>query len=1353
MKRTLAPSRSEFKRPASRLAKNNTIRFRISPSSRLSAKLSTKLSKSERRVRSFIGLGALLLGFAIVVISLTRGSAAATCISLTTSGAAYTQDFNTLASTGTSSTLPIGWALSESGTAANTTYTAGTGSSTTGETYSFGATGNTERAFGGLQSGSLIPTIGACFTNDTGSAINSLGISYTGEQWRLGALARADRIDFQYSLNATSLADGTWIDVNALDFTGPVTSGTVGALNGNVAPNRTTIASTIAGLNIPSGAAFFIRWTDFNASGSDDGLAVDDFSLIPNPPPSLSINDITVLEGDSGMTIARFTVSLSAPAPLSGVTFDIATQDQSATVVDNDYVSRSLTAQSISSGNQTYTFDVMVKGDTTSEPNETFLVNVTNIAGADAGDTQGVCTIANDDFMSTPIHTIQGNGNTSPFAGSTVTTVGVVTGVKSNGFFIQTRDVDADADPNTSEGIFVFTSSSPPASAAVGNFVVVMGLVQEFIPSTDPNSPPTTEITGSPTVSQLTTGNPLPAPTTITAAATLVNDLNNLEKYEGMRVHVDSLTVVAPTQGTITETSATSATNGVFYGVVTAVSRPFREKGVQVPDPLPAGSPCCVPRFDANPERLRVDSDGLTGAAALEVTSGAIVTNLTGPLDYAFRTYTILPEPGTPPSVSGNISAIAVPVPTANEFTVASFNMERFYDTTDDPSTSDVVLTTTAFNNRLKKASLAIRNVMRTPDILGVEEMENLATLQAVADKVNADAVAASQPNPLYQPYLVEGNDLGGIDVGFLVKSARVTVIDVTQFGKDTTYINPNNNQPEILNDRPPLVLRATLPPASGPAYPITVIVNHLRSLSGIDDPTDGNRVRTKRRAQAEYLANLIQARQVVDPAEHIVSVGDYNAFEISDGYVDVIGTIKGTPTPANEVVLGSSDLVNPDLTDLMAATADQRYSYSFDGNAQTLDHELITANLMTRFAHINYARNDADFPETFRNDSNRPERISDHDMPVTYFTFPTPCALSCPANISRSNDPGQCGAVIVYSPVTTGDCNTINCSPASGSLFPLGTTTVTCTESANGAVPKLHTPNSTPCSFTVTIQDTQPPTIACSGTVIRSTDPNKCTAVVTYPAPGVTDNCGATSSFVGKVIQPDTPLVPQCSPASGSVFPKGTTTVLCTVLDAHSNQASCRFNVVVNDTLPPVFNCRASVYAALPAACPLKTSGAVSYAYPSVTENCAGGLAVTCTPPTGSTFAVGSTTVNCTATDGAGNVATCSFQLNVFSLCMVDDTNPGNVVFMNAITGDYRYCCNGKIAASGRGTVANNGCAFSIDHVKGDRRVYMQGETISNGGAGSGAAFIETSVGKSCRISDRALVGNECNCNREKVV
>ncbi|MBV9959969.1 MAG: lamin tail domain-containing protein, partial [Acidobacteria bacterium] len=605
---------------------------------------------------------------------------------------------------------------------------------------------------------------------------------------------------------------------------------------------------------------------------------------------TLNIGDVTMAEGNAGTTNFTFTVSMTAPAGVGGVTFTVNTADGTATA-PSDYTAIVNGTGMIAEGSTSTQVTVVVNGDVTSEPNETFFVNLSNITGATAGDVQGQGTITNDDVTIIPVHDIQGNGNASPLAGQVVTTRGIVTGLRSNGFFLQTPDAQADADPNTSEGVFVFTSTAPPATAVIGNDVTVTATVQEFIPAADLNSPPATELI-TPTVSLNSTGNPLPAPVTITAADTLVNNINNLEKYEGMRVHVDSLTTVAPTQGTITEPSATVTSNGVFYGVITGVPRPFREPGIETPDPVPTPvpSPNNVPIFDANPERLRVDSDAQPGTTALNVTSNVLITNLTGPLDYAFRTYTILPDAATPPTVGPNIAPRPVPPQTSNEFTVGSFNMERFFDTVDAPGISDPVLTPTAFANRLNKASLVIRNIMRTPDIIGVTELENLTTLQAVANKINTDAMAAGQPNPNYVAYLQEGNDVGGIDVGFLVKSSRVSVVDVVQYGLNTTYINPNNQQAELLNDRPPLVARVTVPQTfTNTPVAFTVIINHLRSLSAVDDPVDGNRVRTKRRAQAEYLANLIQARQVADPTEKIITIGDYNAFQFNDGYVDSI--------------------------------------------------------------------------------------------------------------------------------------------------------------------------------------------------------------------------------------------------------------------------------------------------------------------------------------------------------------------------------------------------------------------------------------------------------------------------------
>jgi hypothetical protein len=193
-------------------------------------------------------------------------------ISMTSVDAAYTQDFDTLASIGTSSAVPNGWYFLESGTNANATYAAGDGSSNTGNTYSFGSLNSPERALGMLQSNSLVPMIGAAFANDTGREVNSIEISYTGEQWRMGAAGRIDWLDFQYSLD-----QGTWFDVDALDFISPVTGGTIGALDGNSA--STLISHNLTGLSVPSGSTFWIRWTDFNVSGADDGLAIDNFSL------------------------------------------------------------------------------------------------------------------------------------------------------------------------------------------------------------------------------------------------------------------------------------------------------------------------------------------------------------------------------------------------------------------------------------------------------------------------------------------------------------------------------------------------------------------------------------------------------------------------------------------------------------------------------------------------------------------------------------------------------------------------------------------------------------------------------------------------------------------------------------------------------------------------------------------------------------------------------------------------------------------------------------------------------------------------------------------------------------------
>lgn len=292
-------------------------------------------------------------------------------------------------------------------------------------------------------------------------------------------------------------------------------------------------------------------------------------------------------------------------------------------------------------------------------------------------------------------------------------------------------------------------------------------------------------------------------------------------------------------------------------------------------------------------------------------------------------------------------------MPQADDVAVATYNMERFFDDQNDPAIGEPVLTPAAFQARLNKASLAIRNYLHTPDILGTVEVENLSVLQTLAARVNADAVAAGQQDPRYVAYLQEGNDVGGIDVGFLVKTAdiaggvpRVEVLSIAQEGKTATWTEPASGV-SLLNDRPPLVLTANVHQADGRTLPLTAIVVHQRSLNGAEtDDAAGTRIRAKRQAQAEYLARLLQTRQQLNPDEKVLVMGDFNAFEFNDGYVDAMGTVTGKPAPDAQTVVGGdgADLVNPDYTDLTwFNTPDQSYSYAFDGNVQSLDHILPT--------------------------------------------------------------------------------------------------------------------------------------------------------------------------------------------------------------------------------------------------------------------------------------------------------------------------------------------------------------------------------------------------------------------------
>jgi hypothetical protein len=249
------------------------------------------------------------------ICSLALFAKAQTPFSLTTT--TYTQNFNTLDTTSTpSSNLPSGWSIFEVGTSgsADNLYVGGTGSSNTGNVYSFGAQGNPERALGSLRSGTNRTRFGVAFTNNTGSSITSLNINFTGEQWRSGDTASiADSLYLEYSTTATGINDtiSSWT-TNWSTMFNSVTFGLVNsALNGNLAANQSTESGMIT-VTIPVGGTIYLRWNDVNLAGSDDGMAIDDLSITfgtgainqPLIVSTVPVNNATgVAFGNSNLTV------------------------------------------------------------------------------------------------------------------------------------------------------------------------------------------------------------------------------------------------------------------------------------------------------------------------------------------------------------------------------------------------------------------------------------------------------------------------------------------------------------------------------------------------------------------------------------------------------------------------------------------------------------------------------------------------------------------------------------------------------------------------------------------------------------------------------------------------------------------------------------------------------------------------------------------------------------------------------------------------------------------------------------------------------------------------------------------
>lgn len=248
---------------------------------------------------------------------------------------------------------------------------------------------------------------------------------------------------------------------------------------------------------------------------------------------------------------------------------------------------------------------------------------------------------------------------------------------------------------------------------------------------------------------------------------------------------------------------------------------------------------------------------------------------------------------------------------------------------------------------------------------------------------------------------------------------------------------------------------------------------------------------------------------------------------------------------------------------------------------------------------------------------------VCSFDITVTDNQFPT--IANCPSNITISNSAGQCGATVSWAvPVASDNCsvNSFTSTHSPGAFFSLGTTTVIYTATdASG--------NSSTCSFTVTVNDTEQPVLSCPSNITVNNDAGDCGAIVNFSVVA-TDNCpGVTNSLTTGL-------------TSGSFFPVGTTTVSYLATDAASNTATCSFTVTVTDDEDPVFDCPADLLVC-------GNNSTVNFSIPSFTDNCTGSNAVQISgPSSGSVLTVGTYPVEFEVTDAAGNSSTCSYNIVV---------------------------------------------------------------------------------------------------------
>ncbi len=295
---------------------------------------SGSISGSTTGMLTIAAAGAANAGSYDVLVTNTVGTATSSAATLTISSAAagqlayaggtYSQNFNTLPTSSSSTTFTLsgtapfdltaatvsasgmtGWtAAANTGTL--TSLIANTGSGTGGGLYSYGSASSSDRALGSLGSGSVAPRYGLTLVNSTGQPITQFTLSYFGEKWRSGATTTSNTLTFAYGVGATNLTTGTFTNATTLNYASSTTTAS-GALDGNA--NRTSVSATITGFTWAANQTLVLRWTDVDDTGSDDGIAIDDLSFstpVGSAPTVVSTsptNNATGLLGSTAISV------------------------------------------------------------------------------------------------------------------------------------------------------------------------------------------------------------------------------------------------------------------------------------------------------------------------------------------------------------------------------------------------------------------------------------------------------------------------------------------------------------------------------------------------------------------------------------------------------------------------------------------------------------------------------------------------------------------------------------------------------------------------------------------------------------------------------------------------------------------------------------------------------------------------------------------------------------------------------------------------------------------------------------------------------------------------------------------